>query len=61
MKKLSNVLFSQLTRKELNVLTTVIDETIATEFSFKENKVFTPADMWNIHRNLKSRITRRYL
>ena len=60
MKKTLNKLFSSLSNQQLNNLTKVVDETIATDFNLSNSKVFTAADLWNIQRQGKSRIQRRY-
>ena len=60
MKKTLNKLFSSLSNQQLNNLTKVVDETIATDFNLSNSKVFTVADLWNIQRQGKSRIQRRY-
>ena len=59
MKKQSQNLFSEVTKSELDNLTTSVQEIIA--FGYKSNdKRFTTADLWNIQRQQKSRTQRRF-
>ncbi|MFT3682377.1 MAG: hypothetical protein QM791_19130 [Ferruginibacter sp.] len=61
MKKLLNNLFTPLSKRELNDLTTEIKETIAFDLTAGRQKVFTSADLWNIHRSGRVRHSRRFL
>lgn len=60
MKKSIEGILSLLTIKEISLLTTIVDETIATEVSKKKEKVFTAADLWSIQKSVKNRSTRKY-
>jgi hypothetical protein len=60
MKKHLNSLLSQLRTEQLETLTTIVKETLATGFELPKSKVFTSADLWNIQRQGKSRIQRRF-
>lgn len=57
MKKQSN-LFGAINKFQVEGLTHIIQETLATGFS--KNKIFTAADLWNIQRQNKSRTPRRF-
>jgi hypothetical protein len=59
MKKQSNTLFTQISLEQLDILTTVVKETLATGFVKPKNKIFTASDLWSIQRQGKSRIQRR--
>ena len=59
MKKTLTNLFSFLNEEQVNNLTKVVNETIATDFNMSNSKTFTAVDLWNIHRQGKSRIQRR--
>jgi hypothetical protein len=59
MKKLSNTLFTQMSLEQLEILTTVVKETLATGLVQPKRKIFSAADLWNIQRQGKTRIQRR--
>ena len=59
MKKLSTNLFTIISAKDVENLTTVVKETLAASFN-QQNKVFTAADLWNIQRQGKRREQRRF-
>ncbi|MBC7887093.1 MAG: hypothetical protein H7Z13_04340 [Ferruginibacter sp.] len=61
MEKQLNSLFTSLNRKELAELAMEVKETIAFGLTSPRRKNFTAADLWNIHRQLKPRVQRRYL
>lgn len=61
MKKQSFTLFTSVSKNELANLTKEVKETIAFGLVEPRTKVFTAADLWNIRRQAKSRIQRRYL
>ena len=60
MKKQSNTLFSSISLSALENLTTIVNETVATGFAHPAKKSLTVAELWNIQRQGKSRIQRRY-
>jgi hypothetical protein len=60
MKKHSNTLFTNLTSQQLDSLTTVIAETIATGDVPTQQRTFTAAELWNIQRQKRSLTTRRF-
>lgn len=60
MKKQSTNLFTQISIEQLDILTTVVKETLATGYSVPKTKIFTTADLWNIQRQAKSRTQRRF-
>jgi hypothetical protein len=51
--------FTRLGKKELEVLTTVVAETMAPGFEASAEKVFSRADLWNIHRSRRVFVQRR--
>jgi hypothetical protein len=61
MKKHSNTLFSPLSLAEGVQLTSALDETLAESFAPPRQKVFTEAELWNIQRQNKGMIQRRFL
>jgi len=61
MKKTLNSPFAPLAKNELNNLTIVVKETIALGLGNTVSKVFTTADLWNIQRQTKTRMQRRFL
>lgn len=60
MKKQSGTLFTSLGKTTVSNLTTIVDETLATGFTVNKSKVFSAADLWNIQRNKKSLLSRRF-
>ncbi|MEO6548232.1 MAG: hypothetical protein ABIN94_09540 [Ferruginibacter sp.] len=60
MKKQSNTLFATISAEQVDSLTTVVKETLANGFNYSKPKIFTVADLWNIQRQGKVRIQRRY-
>ena len=61
MKKTLKSPFTQLTQNELNNLTHEVKETISEGFSNSVCKIFTTADLWNIQRQTKTRMQRKFL
>jgi hypothetical protein len=62
MKKQSFILFTSISKQGLADLTTEVKETIA--FGLVEppvRKIFTAAELWNIQRQVKARVQRKYL
>ena len=60
MKKQSNTLFTYLNIEQVENLTSIVKETLATNVSTKSNKTFSAADLWNIQRQKKGFVQRRY-
>ena len=60
MKKQSASLFTQISTEELENLTGIAKETIATDFTKPKSKILTTSDLWNIQRLSKSRIQGRF-
>ena len=54
MKRQSNTLFINLTENDVNNLTTIVAETIATDLIERKQKVFSAAELWNIQRQKKA-------
>ena len=46
---------------ELQKLTIMVEETIAADFKQEEKKVFSSADLWNIQRNKRAFVQRRFI
>jgi hypothetical protein len=61
MKKQSNTLFTKVNKVELGGLTSEVKETIAFGILAPSHKIFTAAELWNIQRQGKARVQRRYL
>lgn len=60
MKKQSTNLFAAIAKSTLAGLTNEVKETLAEGFSQQPKKVFTAADLWNIQRQRKSMLQRRF-
>jgi len=61
MKKQSGRLFTKFTRNTLSDLAMEVKETIAFNLVNPPRKIFTEAELWNIRRQAKVRVQRRYL
>ena len=59
MKQQTNVNFAEMSKDQLNELTSTVKETVATNFAPAKN--FTVIDLWNIQRSSKTRILSRHL
>jgi hypothetical protein len=59
MKKQNQGYLTYVTKMELLQLTSIVEETIATDLKQEEKKTFTSADLWNIQRNRRSFTQRR--
>ena len=59
MKKQSNNQFSAISAEHSKELTNVVKETLAVGFT--QPKIFSAADLWNIQRQRKARILRRFI
>ena len=60
MKKQTNTLFATISKAQVEKLTSIINETLATGFHNAKSKIFTTADLWNIQRQGRSRVQRRF-
>jgi hypothetical protein len=58
MKHKSNTLLEGLTKKELNILTSEVKETIAT-FPKDKKRIFSAAQLWDIQRRKKNVFLKR--
>ncbi len=54
MKKQSNNLFGTISKKQVINLTSIVKETLATDFEIPVNKIFTAIDLWSIQRQGKT-------
>ncbi|MFT3678987.1 MAG: hypothetical protein QM791_01865 [Ferruginibacter sp.] len=59
MKRQSISLFAQLDKEDLTALTTVVKETLDAHTKQSHEKVFSQADLWNIHRMRRPFVQRR--
>jgi len=60
MKKHSNNYFAKISQLQLNNLISILDETLGTDITSSKKRAFTTADLWNVQRNRKNFIQRRY-
>lgn len=60
MKKQSTSLFSTMSKEQIENLTAIVSETLATGYNLPPAKKFTTADLWNIQRQGKTRTQRRF-
>ncbi len=62
MKKQSTTLFARLGENAVSNLTTIVKETLAVDFNMPApKKVFSAADLWNIQRQKKALVQRRFI
>jgi len=61
MKKQSFNSFKPVSKTEMSLLTTSIKETLATNFDTTQQKIFSAADLWNIQRNKRRNLGRRFI
>ena len=63
MRKQSTTLFPLLGQVQVESLTTIVKETLALNYETNEpkKKVFTAAELWNIQRQKKSMVQRRFM
>ena len=61
MKKQSFNSFMPVSKTEMSLLTTSIKETLATNFDTTQRKIFSAADLWNIQRNKRRNLGRRFI
>lgn len=59
MEKRTEELFTGMNKYTLD-LTAIVDETIAYCYKANNHRVFTSAELWNIQRQQKSRLQRRF-
>ncbi len=59
MKKSTNSLFTTLSDSHLESLTNQLHETVAL-VCIQNSRIFTSADLWNIQRQTKKRMQRRF-
>ena len=60
MKTQNGILLAPLSEEKLKSLTTEVKETLAKDFIKTNARAFTTADLWNIQRQQKARVQRRY-
>lgn len=60
MKTQSTSLFNNISAAQLISLTTEVKETLAMDVNYAAGKKLTAADVWNIQRNKKARVQRRF-
>ena len=60
MKKQSTILFSTIGKTQVENLTNIVKETIVPGFSQAPTRQFTAADLWNIQRQRRSFVQRRF-
>ena len=61
MKMQSNRLLSPISEEGIINLTIEVKEILATGFTKTQNRILSTADLWNIQRQRKARVLRRYI
>lgn len=59
--KRNSGLFTSISKDTFKNLTTVTNETILFDYEIRNRKLFTAAELWNIQRQKKNRVQRRFL
>ncbi|MES2849547.1 MAG: hypothetical protein V4685_10865 [Bacteroidota bacterium] len=59
--KASSTKFAQLEPLTLAELTTVVKETLVPASALSQQKIFSAAELWNIQRQTKQRVQRRFI
>ena len=60
MKTQTNSLFNAFSKAQLISLTTEVKETLAMDLNYPTGKKFTAAEVWNIQRQKRARVQRRF-
>ncbi len=60
MKILLNNLLESLNKSEVRILTTEVKETLALNFKKEKTKIFSSAELWNLHRRRKNITGRKF-
>jgi hypothetical protein len=61
MKKQSNNLLTALNQEAVTNLTKEVKETLVTGYKKSQEQILSTADLWNIHRQRKVRLVRRFI
>lgn len=61
MKKQSATLLTHLGIEQVKSLTSIVKETLALDYQLPPAKIFTAADLWNIQRQRKGIVQRRFI
>ena len=60
MKRQTNILFNRLSMEEMEKLTTAVKEVTADGCQQTGSKIFTVADLWNIQKQRRGFVQRRF-
>lgn len=60
MKKHSATLFTLLRKETLENLTSIVKETLATDYTISAPRIFSAADLWNIQKQKRVFVQRRF-
>ena len=60
MRRLSSTLFTRLNKEELAGITHIVKEVVAVGHKTTSDKIFSSADLWNIQRQKRSFVQRRF-
>ena len=60
MKSQSTSLFNEMSKAQLIILTAEVRETLAMDINYPAVKIFTAAEVWNIQRQKRNRVQRRF-
>jgi hypothetical protein len=61
MKKQNQGYLTYVTAMELQKLTSMVEERIDADVKAEEKKIFSAAELWNIQRNKRSFVQRRFI
>ncbi len=61
MKKQSTSVLTQMSNNEVEKLTGTVNENLSAGLNSSKQKIFTAADLWNIHQHRDKRVVKRGL
>ena len=61
MKKQSNNFLTAINQEAVTNLTKEVKETLVSGYKKSQNQILSTADLWNIHRQRKVRLVRRFI
>ena len=60
MRRIIPSLFTSLNKEELTAITSIVKEVVAVGHKSTTNKIFSSADLWNIQRQKRTFVQRRF-
>lgn len=60
MRRITPSLFTSLNKEQLTAITSIVKEVVAVDHKSNTNKIFSSADLWNIQRQKRTFVQRRF-